>query len=110
MPRVFGDARAETRALDLGELSRRRIDGGELQRIRVALVLQDQGQSLAPSPAGPAPRVKFSAVWPEPPRSSAPLSVMSAPRRTAVKQSVYWVSMKVKLKSWGSHPSPMPCR
>src|SRR5262249_19394625 len=46
IPRVFGDARIEAHARELGELAGRRVDGGELQRIRVALVVQDQGQPL----------------------------------------------------------------
>src|SRR5262249_35017520 len=46
------------------------------------------------SPAGPAPPVKFSAVCPVPPRSGAPSSLMSDPRRTSVKQFVYWLSLK----------------
>src|SRR5262249_43141968 len=48
IPRVFGDARAEAHARELAELSGGWVDRGKLQRIRVALVIQDQGQPLAP--------------------------------------------------------------
>src|SRR5262249_43528406 len=48
IPRRFPEARAEAHApRELGEPAGRRVDGGELQRIRVALVVEHQGQPLA---------------------------------------------------------------